>query len=1048
MTLDFRTLDPPPKGLYLADDDRLGSFYIPVLGQAVLYDRLVGYWRSSSLSVAASGLVEFIRHGGIMRVVAGAELTDEDVAACERGHPFDQVLTDRLLAGLPAEAVDTVTRHYLDLLAWLVREGRLEIRIGVARSPEGRLLRPSEAGRLFHSKYGALHDESGNTIVFAGSDNESAQGWRDNHETLSVYRSWHLPEAVWAEYAAPVIRDFEMHWQGGTGCWAVVDLPEAVQQDLIRRVPEDYEPPQREPGRDVAPGVDRETAAAELRDLLAAPTKAGGTGVGLVTAPVGPWPHQTAIASRIVATYPRSYLLADEVGLGKTIEAGLAVRELLLSQKARTMLLLVPASVLRQWQEELWEKLALEVPCYDGSRFWTYEPDGLPDHQRELEPAPGNPWNGFPVLLASSHLARRRARQRDILDAEGWDVVLVDEAHHAGRGGSKATDTPNRLLELLLAMKERGKWGALLLATATPMQMHTHEVWDLLELLGLHGGWAESAAIFEGYYQQLAEPPEARDWAFLKVMCRDHLAQAHIDRRLEERMGRELSPVKVSRIRSFHQHGLKEAEVAGMGPMQRRCLDEWLHTHTPMRDRVFRTTRDTLRAYKVIGLLKPTDVIPERRVNDEFVTLTPQEASLYERIEDYISRYYDAYTADQATKPLGFIMTVYRRRLTSSFAAIERSLKRRLDVLTGNALAQDLLDNDDLVTLETSGYFDPDLLGQQAQAIAGEIAELRQFLAALGSRPPDETKMRRLHEEVEQAFRAGHRTVVIFTQYTDTMDYLRDQLALSYGSQVACYSGRGGETRDPVTRQWTVVDKADVKTLFREGQAVRILIGTDAMSEGLNLQTCGKVINYDMPWNFMRVEQRIGRLDRIGGKPVVEVTNYFYENTVEEQVYKGIAEDFDWFEHVVGPAQPVLGRLESAMETMAMQKREPERNQRIREMVVQIRADMKAAEKRPVQLSEMTADPRTEEDYAAAPAVTMERFAQMLLTNPLTRKRFHPHPMIDSTYLLEVGANRHPVTFDRQVYDDNAEVGFLTYAHPLFDQLMDEVLAKRRPSRP
>ena len=90
------------------------------------------------------------------------------------------------------------------------------------------------------------------------------------------------------------------------------------------------------------------------------------------------------------------------------------------------------------------------------------------------------------------------------------------------------------------------------------------------------------------------------------------------------------------------------------------------------------------------------------------------------------------------------------------------------------------------------------------------------------------------------------------------------------------------------------------------------------MSEGLNLETCGRLINVDMPWNFMRVEQRIGRVDRIGGQPTVDVSNYFYSDTVEEQVYKGIPEDFDWFVDIVGGAQPVLATIENAMSAAAM----------------------------------------------------------------------------------------------------------------------------------
>src|SRR5690606_6621952 len=114
-------------------------------------------------------------------------------------------------------------------------------------------------------------------------------------------------------------------------------------------------------------------AAAELERIRRAPRELVDGRVGFSTLPITPWPHQEQIAARIVDTWPRSYLLADEVGLGKTIEAGMVVRELLLSGQAERMLLLVPASVQRQWQEELWEKFCLDVPSLSKGKFLDYE---------------------------------------------------------------------------------------------------------------------------------------------------------------------------------------------------------------------------------------------------------------------------------------------------------------------------------------------------------------------------------------------------------------------------------------------------------------------------------------------------------------------------------------------------------------------------------------------------------------------------------------------------------------------------------------------------
>src|SRR5439155_10392254 len=129
-----------------------------------------------------------------------------------------------------------------------------------------------------------------------------------------------------------------------------------------------------------------------------------------------------------------------------------------------------------------------------------------------------------------------------------------------------------------------------------------------------------------------------------------------------------------------------------------------------------------------------------------------------------------------------------------------------------------------------------------------------------------------------------------------------------YGGRMACYSGRGGEVWDPAANGWRVVDKAEVKARCKRSHrhAIDILVGTDAASEGLNLQQFSALVNYDLPWNPMRVEQRIGRIDRIGqDAPAVRVLNLYMQGTIEEDAYFTLKERIGVFEEVVGPLQPI-----------------------------------------------------------------------------------------------------------------------------------------------
>ncbi|MYC43068.1 MAG: DEAD/DEAH box helicase, partial [Acidimicrobiaceae bacterium] len=307
-------------------------------------------------------------------------------------------------------------------------------------------------------------------------------------------------------------------------------------------------------------------------------------------------PHQIAIARRITETWPRSYLLADEVGLGKTIETGLVLRELLLSGCLSSALLLVPASVLIQWQEELSEKFLLDIPRLDkGDLVWA---DG---RRHKAASGSGSVWRSAPVLLASSHLARRREHRTALTTGAAWDLVFVDEAHHARRRGTKASDAPNQMLATLTAMKRASMWGVLLLASATPMQMNTHDIWDLLRLFGLPSPWSESPERMERYFAEFGADFADRKWQFLREMLSGHFASADPEPALVDQMKRELGPVAATRITEFHNRPYARGSTRNLGKEQESWWDTWLRANTPVRDRVFRTTRATLRTYQAEG---------------------------------------------------------------------------------------------------------------------------------------------------------------------------------------------------------------------------------------------------------------------------------------------------------------------------------------------------------------------------------------------------------------------------------------------------------------
>ena len=941
-----------------------------------------------------------------------------------------------------------VARHRLEVIAWLVRRGRLSIRVGLPCDPYGNLLPADspEAQRYFHPKWGVLTDAAGDRVAFGGSINESAAGWQGNFERFTVYCSW--KPSTWDDYGQPHVDDFERLWRGvhvggnTGGGWRSVPLPEAAEARLLDLLPgDDYTPAARDP-LEPPPAPEPSPADRELVEAIRAAPRTR-TGVGLVSAGLEPWPHQLAIARRIVDDWPRSYLLADEVGLGKTIEAALVLRELLLSGRIRTALLLVPASLLTQWQEELAEKFLLAVPYLDGRNLRYPGGGGVP------VAGGADRWRAAPVLLASSHLARRASERANLLDGPGWDLVFTDEAHHARRRGVTAGGSANNLLGLLGDLVRREMCRALLLATATPLQAGSADLWDLLDLCGLPPGWSDGPHALERYFRELQDPFAARDWGYLKEMLGAQAAAGGINTDAWGEIEPRLDWASAGRLEGFADFGLPRSDRAAIPTEQRPLWDEWLRANTPVRRRVFRTTRTTLKSYRRDGLLDAATVIPNRHVNDEFLSLG-EARPLYERIDDYIGRHYDAYlAAGGASVPLGFIMTVYRRRLTSSFRAVRRSLQRRRDTLAAGRGAMALLDTDDRHTLEGRSALD-ELPAEGDRTLDGapaggdvelqaEIAELDDFIAALDALPPDEPKMECLRRLIRDSLNGGHRTLIVFTQYFDTLDYLRERLLAAFGRQLICYFGGRGERWNDGSGTWEPLDKEQVKELFRAGEEVRIMIGTDSMSEGLNLQTCDRLINFDLPWNFMRVEQRIGRVDRIGGRPDVYVTNLFYEGTVEDDIYRRIRESHDWFSHVVGNAAPVLAAAESVIQRAAMRRttNPGAADAAVSDAVTELGGIIDRLGDAPVRLQDLDAVPRHDTDLE--PAMTLDQLSEALRGSVALRHRFEPHPHLPEAWLVKIGGEHQAVTFNATTYQNTAGLHLLTWGSPLLEHLLHQI---------
>ncbi len=313
------------------DGDLVRLFYVPALEDAVRYDRLTGYFNASALALAARGIEGLVRNHGRMRLVVGCTLDEAEIEAIEQGEKM-RVMVERHLAAAPLTPPDDFTRDALELLAWMVAEGVLEVKIAV---PCDANRRPIPADGIFHEKAGIIKDRLGDRLAWNGSLNETAAGWQHNWESINVFTRWgQEPQRVADEEA-----NFARIWADKAKWGVTLDIPTAIRQDLLRFLPDNDRPVRikdkgTQPQPITAKPKPEEPHTETTHDLrrlvwgficIVPSLPNGGERVGKATAAVEPWPHQIRAFHRLYDHWVPKLLIADK-------------------------------AVLRQWQIELREK--------------------------------------------------------------------------------------------------------------------------------------------------------------------------------------------------------------------------------------------------------------------------------------------------------------------------------------------------------------------------------------------------------------------------------------------------------------------------------------------------------------------------------------------------------------------------------------------------------------------------------------------------------------------------------------------------------------------
>ena len=508
-------------------------------------------------------------------------------------------------------------------------------------------------------------------------------------------------------------------------------------------------------------------------------------------------PHQLWVCKRVLESWPTRWLVADDVGLGKTIEAGLILTPLLSSGRVRRLLVLAPASLVGQWQVRLREMFDIRISIY------------VPAADTEASDF----WNTQDRVIASAHTLRldKDNRWERLFDAHRWDLVLIDEAHHMN-----VDDQGHRALsyQLVERLQERGKVQSLVLFTGTP-----------------HRG---------------------KDTGFLSLLKLLRPADFNPERPLEE---------QVEKLRTVMIRNNKQSVTDMSGKL----------LFTPVRSR-----RETY-------------------------NYSPQEARFYEQLTQFIvtGKAYAAGLGFQDRRTVILILITMQKLASSSVAAVRRALARRL-VRLRQAKARLEQSHEDLARLQELLVEDDPanqdevsrLEERVAESLRGvdlnpdEIPALEELLVAAND-VTDETKIERILTVVDESF--ADRSVLFFTEYKATQALLMSALHKRYGDGCVTFINGDGFIEDVQDSFGNVsgrtVDRHRAAARFNRGE-VRFLVSTEAAGEGVDLQEhCSALIHVDLPWNPMRLHQRVGRLSRYGQTDHVDVVTVRNPDTVESRIW-------------------------------------------------------------------------------------------------------------------------------------------------------------------
>ena len=818
------------------------EFLKPRLAGARRYDRIAGYFQSSLLELASESLAEVSR----IRIVCNTEVSTEDVKTVRMATGARRKELEEGLLRLAWNA-----GHFPRLVEVHGQPAQQRLRVlhdmlmasgSDGRSFEIRLVPDAEFG-FVHGKGGIIEGDWGSTS-FIGSANDSARAWTKNYEL--VWEDDDPDSVAWVQ------DEFEALWAKAFPLseFIVKQIGRLSQRTVIEHVGPWKEKPRPEP-------------------LLAE--------VPTTTELFGFWDHQKYFINLAFQEHLKyrgeslrgaRFLLCDGVGLGKTLQLG-AIAKLIGTLDADPILIMAPKPLLEQWQEELLQKLAIPSARWEGGG-WVTERD-------EFHPAlPGKVTNcprkigivSTSVVTSAPLSARNQALVEQLLEKR-FSCVIWDEAHKIRRGNLSANNVyspPEKKLLYKFAEQIAGRARTVLLATATPVQLHPMELWDLLYILSINNPhvlgspnslWrkVDVPEVFDIVAGRTEVGSYSEKWRYWRDPLPSPLdAKAHAFEWVRQDLGLAVTESQASDADQDRVDDARKFDLEFLPLRELNPFTQW----------VVKRSRDQLEAE---GKLVKIEMVPHG--DGQPILCSHSMGQAFELAEDF------ARALHQRVKAGGFIKTLLQRRVGSSLVA---GLKTTEKMLAGKQPGEDE---------------DPDDEGTSIYPLTDEektvLQRLRDHLATHLSRE-DDPKFERVREVLNLEFERQkwiEHGVLIFSQFYDSAFALAEYLLKHFDEPIGLYSSSNSSKLLEGGRVQSV-DRELLKEKVKKGR-LKLLIGTDAASTGLNLQRLGCLINLDLPWNPTILEQRKGRVQRGTLAKRIPFYNMRYDQGAEQRLFETLS---------------------------------------------------------------------------------------------------------------------------------------------------------------